>query len=91
MKTLGKYVFSFPESDEEVRAWNPYIRIKALHCGVLCVATLRIEGTWKAYCASVPGMNHNEEWRDVLNNGDEIEEGIARAVFPIFEGIPYAR
>lgn len=81
----------FPSTAEQARAWEPYIRYIALHMNVLIVAKSRIEIGWKAYCGPVSGMNHDNEWAPVAANGDAISETIARAMFPEFEGVRYAR
>ena len=64
----------------------------ALHRKVLAVARTRIEGTWKAYIVPVPGQNHDREmvehWRE---EGFQLPEGIARAIFGCMEDVPYAR
>lgn len=77
------------ETQEEPRAWQPTIRAHALSWNVLAVATTRIEGTWKAYCGAVPGQNHDHEWQEVMDQGCQLPEGIARAIFPCLADIPY--
>jgi len=89
MKTIGDY--NFPETEDECNEWRPDISSIALHSEVLVVAKTRIEGTWKAYCAPVAGVNHKEEIREVLRNGVEVYEEYAVVMFPIFEGVPYAK
>jgi len=71
--------------------FKPEIRIYALASQVLAVATTRIEGTWKAYINAVPGINHSEEFDDVLRHGEDPGERIARAIFSEFYDVPYAR
>lgn len=70
---------------------NSNITYTALHQKVLIVATHRVEGTWKAYCVPVPGRNHRQEaetyWQE---NGVDIGEARARALFPQYSEIPYA-
>jgi len=61
-----------------------------LHRQVMVIARFRAEGTWKAYCFPVPGVNHNEEeylWRD---NGTQLPEKVARPMFPMLEEYEYA-
>jgi len=58
---------------------------------VLCVAQTRIEGAWSAYCDAVEGMNHDFEAEKVLAYGAKLPEIVARAIFPEFDGVPYAR
>ena len=81
----------FPKSVEEANAWLPHEERIALSSRVLVVATTRIECTWSAYCDSVIGHNHSEEWQEVLRHGDKLIEEIARAIFPHFKDVPYAR
>lgn len=80
----------FPKSVEEALAWKPIIRRSALASRVLCVARTRVEGAWAAYCDAVPGHNHDYEMEPVLDAGDKLAERIARAIFPGFDGVPYA-
>ncbi len=80
--------FEFPETAEET--WQPLVRVKALHREVLVMAHTRQERAWCAYCFPVPGMNHDNEvylWRE---NGEKLEEDIARVMFPVFTDLPYA-
>ena len=71
--------------------WQPKIKLHGLAMRVLAVATTRIEGTWKAYIDAVPGMDHDKEYEQVLRHGDQLGEDIAKALFPGFADIPYAR
>lgn len=88
MRTIGN--FEFPETPYEASVWKKQCRHRALAKNVLCVATTRVEGKWCAYCDAVPGERHVAEWYAVLRNGAKLPEGIALAVFPEFDGIPYA-
>jgi hypothetical protein len=81
----------FPQTPEQARGWQAHVRCRALHARVLCVARTRIEGAWAAYCAPVPGMNHVAEMEPVLESGNKMPEDVARAMFPAFKGVPYAR
>ena len=66
--------------------------VKALHAlssKVLAVAHTRIEGTWCAYIDAVPGWRHDDEAWAVLLHGEKLSEGVAKVLFPAFEG-PYA-
>lgn len=81
----------FPSNPEEARAWLPLTFHHALHMNVLCVATTCVEGTWRAYCAPVPGRRHSDEEEPVLQYGEKLSQDVARALFPHLEGIPYAR
>lgn len=87
-KEIGR--FYFPANREEAQDWTPNIFVKALHRCVLCVATTRAEGLWSAYCGNVPGKNHDDEWGAIWRDGDKLPEAIARAIFPQFDGVPYA-
>jgi hypothetical protein len=89
MKTIGDIVF--PTTPEELKLWTPTIRIVALCRDVLVVATTRIEGTWKAYCAAVPGQNHDNEWQEVLRQGSPLIKEIACVIFKDFAAIPYSK
>jgi predicted amidohydrolase len=89
MITVGGY--DFPETSEEAENWKRAIRVNALSSTVLVVATTRLERTWKAYCAAVPGVNHDNEWQAVLREGTMLLEPVARAIFPEFDDVPYAR
>ncbi len=89
MKTLSD--IEFPETPEEAEGWSHIVRRLPLHMKVLCVAHTRIEGTWRAYCAPVPGERHEDEMQFVFDWGEAIPERIALAMFPDFKGIPYAR
>lgn len=84
--------FDFPElgNVDETREWKPAIRSVALAQKVLCVARTRIEGAWCAYCNSTRGENHARETEGVLYDGDKLPHKIALAIFPEFEGVPYA-
>ena len=65
-------------------------RRRALATRVLVVAQTRIGGMWKAYVDACPGRHHASEMGDVLRNGTDIGEPIARILFPEFDAIPYA-
>jgi len=89
MKTIDR--FEFPETVGESRSWKPVTRRKALHSQVLCHARTRIEGMWAAYIFPVPGMNHEEEEWLWKTEGNKLPEDIARAIFPAFRELPYAK
>jgi hypothetical protein len=86
----GPLAGHFPTTPDEARAFQPLIQRRALHRCVLAVARSRIECAWAAYIANVPGYDHAAETEPVLDTGDKIPEAVARALFPIFEGVPYA-
>lgn len=81
----------FPTTPEEAKEWSPMTTHSALAMRVLCAAQTRVEGMWAAYCNAVPGYSHQHEANAVLESGDKLPEGVARQLFPIFDGIPYAR
>lgn len=68
----------------------PTVARRALSMRVLVVARTRVEGTWRAYCDSVPGFRHSDEMEAVLDHGDDIGEKFARVLFPEFDDLPYA-
>lgn len=81
----------FPKSTDEAEVWKPLQRVRALAARVLAVATTRVVCQWAAYCDAVPGQRHEDEWERVLAYGSKLDEGIARALFPEFDEVPYAR
>lgn len=79
--------------EKHARLWNDGQPVPMLHelaSRVICVAHARIEGTWSAYCDAVPGIRHRDEMEEVFRHGSKLRENIARALFPQFDGIPYA-
>lgn len=89
MKTVGN--MQFPENMHEAVVWQPYERRVALDRQVLVLARSRQEGAWKAYCGAVLGMDHDMEVDKVRREGTQLPEIVARALFPEFEGVPYAK
>ena len=81
----------FPRNMRESQKFEPVIFHKALNVNVLAVARTRIEGAWGAYIAAVPGLRHEDERAAVLGYGAKLREPVARAIFPMFKGVPYAR
>lgn len=77
--------------DKETELRNKSVQWIPLARRVLVVAAPRVEGAWKAYIDAVPGMNHPEEVDEVLRVGATVPEAVARAMFPSFEDVPYAR
>ena len=63
---------------------------RALAQTVLVVAVKRIPGEWCAYIKDVPGEKHERELEDVKAWGAKLPENLALAMFPQFEGTPYA-
>ena len=63
---------------------------RALATKVLAAANTRVEGTWSAYIAAVPGEDHNREEPYVLAHGVKLLEPIARILFPEFDDLPYS-
>ena len=90
MKTIGN--FAFPETRDEVECWEPAVRVHWLARDVIAVAKARVEGAWACYIRAAPSI-YNEQRSNVaaLYDGDKQPENIARAIFPEFEGVPYAR
>ena len=82
--------FNFPTAPEEALAWKVTFIRRALHFQVLAVATTRVEGAWAAYIFPVPGQNHDHEWQAWETDGDKLPKAVALAIFPEFEGVPYA-
>jgi hypothetical protein len=70
--------------------FTPIIQRYTLASRVLVVAQTRIEGTWKAYCDAVLGVDHDVEMDAVLRHGDDVGEYVARHLFPGFADMPYA-
>lgn len=79
--------FALVKTDPEL--WQPYRTYRALDRTVLCAAQTRIHGAWVAYAMAVPGRNHEYEMEEVLLHGSKIPERVARALFPVFDGLPY--
>jgi hypothetical protein len=90
MRQIGNFPFPDQENAEDTDNWLPAIHVRALNRDVLCVATTQIEGRWRAYIGAVAGLNHDEEWSDILRHGGRLPESVASAVFPEFKGVPYA-
>jgi hypothetical protein len=80
----------FPKSIAEAREFKPILRSRVLGSRVLAVAQTRVECAWAAYVDAVPGYNHQAEEQAVLAHGDKLQEGVARALFPNFDDVPYA-
>ena len=91
MRRLGHLDFADQDSQAEAAAWKVSIIVRALSRDVLAVAVTRIEGAWKAYIGAVAGQNHDTEWQEIQRSGATLPETVALAVFPEFEGVPYAR
>ena len=81
----------FPATARDAQNFTPSIYHVALDWCVLAVARTRIEGAWGAYIGAVSGKNHEIERGSVLSIGSKLPESIARVIFPIFKGVPYAR
>jgi hypothetical protein len=92
MRKLGVNEVLFPEqgNGDASGAWEPTFRVRPIAHNVLCVAKTRIEGAWNAYVSAVPGKRHEDEWEAVWRHGDKLDEKVALALFPEFEGVPYA-
>ena len=86
-RSLSDYTRSCRESHTPCHTVG---RTVALHRQVLCHGHLREEGAWCAYIFAVPGERHADEaylWR---TEGAKLAEAIALAIFPEFDGVPYA-
>lgn len=81
----------FPKSAEEAQVWQPIQRVYALSSRVLVVAQTRVICQWAAYCDAVLGMDHRQEWQEVLKYGNKLDETVARALFPEFEEVSYVK
>lgn len=81
----------FPQTIEEARTWAPHVLWRALAGQVLAVAVPRVECAWRAYIDSVPGIDHCAEYERVASHGASLDEDVARALFPNFDAVPYAR
>ena len=90
MRQLGQFDFPEQGNAQESFDWRVSIIVRALNRDVLAVAVTRIEGRWKAYYGVVAGQNHDTEWQEIRRNGATLTEPVALAIFPEFEGVPYA-
>lgn len=88
MRKIGK--FEFPENVFQAEHWEPFITWQAIDRQVLVVARTRIEGKWCAYVGSVEGDDHKSEVGLVLDHGSKLPEPLAKLMFPLFDGVPYA-
>ena len=85
--------------DEEVKEqWKPTIVAYEMTPQILVVARDRIDGSWRAYIGVNPMLlgDRDAEYekflrKQVLDSGDKVAEDIARAMFPNFREMPYAR
>lgn len=91
MKIIGSLAFPEASNAKECEEWKPVVRHRALHRCVLTAAKTRIEGQWAAYCKDVSGANHLDCIEDVLAEGAKMSESVARALYPEFAEIPYAK
>ena len=73
----------------EGQEWSAKIARYSLSPNVMVVARTRIEGTWAAYVAAVPGQSLSEDEKLTLDNGTKLSEKIARAIFSTFEEMKY--
>ena len=89
MKTIGGY--QFPVTPAESSGWKTVQRRLMLHRNVMVIARTRIEGMWSAYCFPVHGNDHDAEEYLWTTEGVKVAEPIARAMFPCFADIPYAK
>ena len=71
--------------ETEVRGRPAVVDWIALHYQVLVVAKANpLTGDWKAYCAPVPGENHDNEWLEVFEKGSPISLDRGEFLFPRF-------
>lgn len=79
--------------EQQAPAWTPTIRYVALSQYVLAVATTRYGDGWAAYVDAVPGDLHSREYQRVLDQGQKLDESVARAIFAgvPWSNLPYAR
>ena len=89
MISIGR--FTFPETESEAANWKPFQTRRMLHRQVMVVARTRVERAWKAYCFPVPGHNHDDEEVFWEREGSQLPELYARAMFPEFTDLPYAK
>lgn len=75
---------------DAARQYEIQVRHRALSCYVLTAARTRVIGTWAAYVYVVPGLDHRVERDLVLSHGTKLQEKVARALYPEFDGMPYA-
>jgi len=73
----------------EEQKWSPTIARYSLSPNVMVVARTRIEGTWGAYVAAVPGQSISHDEKLTLDNGTKLPEKIARVIFEQFEEMKY--
>lgn len=94
LRKIGNFWFpddNYLRSGESHKTWKKEFRREMLHNSVMVLAVTRIEGAWKAYCFPVEGRDHDLEMGFWKYSGQQISENVARAIFPYFEGVPYAR
>ena len=71
--------------------FEPKIFRQTLAHDIVVVARTRIEGTWKAYIGSTTERRHEDAVPTILMRGAPVHEAMARALFPQFKDLPYAR
>lgn len=71
--------------------FEPQIVVQTLARDIVVVARTRSEGTWKAYIGTTDEWSHPDATSDVLERGTAVRERVARAIFPQFKELPYAR
>lgn len=65
-------------------AEEPRVSYKVLAVDVIVVAKEGGNHDWAAYIGSVPGFNHDKEWKTVRETGAKLPESVARVLFPAF-------
>jgi len=78
----------------EVSPTNPNKRVahRALAHDVMAVAHIwPAAGDFRVYIGTVPGRSHPMEVAEVLDHGTQVQEDIARAIFPRLDALTYWR
>lgn len=65
------------------------IRYRRLDSKVIAVAVEGSVGDWAAYIGAVPGINHDEEWITVKEDGTKLPKTVAEAMFPEFKTLTW--
>ena len=81
----------FPRNSRDAQKFEAAVFHTALSVNVLAVARTRIEGAWAAYIGVANSYRHEDDRDSILNYGAKLREPVARAIFPMFKGVPYAR
>ena len=71
--------------------FEPKVFWRTLARNIVVAGRTRIEGTWKCYIGSTEERSHEDAVPAILSRGTAIHEPLARAIFPHFKDLPYAR